>query len=96
VAHHLAQIKYRALVAPIDDPRIAEFVVQLDPITRSPRNRPALSGGLQSSSGNATDIAYNDDPFVHVNMSVWESSTHCAITSTAPSTQRPQGPRQMV
>jgi Domain of unknown function (DUF3291) len=28
---------------------------------------------LQSGSGNATDIAYNDDPFVIVNMSVWES-----------------------
>jgi hypothetical protein len=28
---------------------------------------------LQSESGNATDIAYNDDKFVIVNMSVWES-----------------------
>jgi hypothetical protein len=28
---------------------------------------------LQSSSGNATDIAYNDDPFVIVNMSLWDS-----------------------
>jgi len=28
---------------------------------------------LQSESGNATDIAYNDDPSIMVNMSVWES-----------------------
>ncbi len=28
---------------------------------------------LKSESGNATDIACDDDPFVIVNMSVWES-----------------------
>src|SRR5262249_25518153 len=28
---------------------------------------------LQSDSGNATEIAWSDDPFIIVNMSVWES-----------------------
>jgi Domain of unknown function (DUF3291) len=34
---------------------------------------PLMRWRLQSESGNATDIAYNVDPFVIVNMSVWES-----------------------
>lgn len=28
---------------------------------------------LQSDQGNATDLIYSDDPFIIVNMSVWES-----------------------
>ena len=68
MAYHLAQINVGRLIAPIDDPRIAEFVSQLDPI-----NAPGFVWRLQSTSGNATDIAYNDDPFMIVNMSVWES-----------------------
>jgi Domain of unknown function (DUF3291) len=73
VAHHLAQINIGRLVAPIDDPRIAEFLEQLDPINALAEKSPGFVWRLQSSSGNATDIAYNDDPFVHINMSVWES-----------------------
>jgi len=71
--HHLAQINIGRLIAPIDDPRIAEFVAQLDPINALADAAPGFVWRLQSDSGNATDIAYNDDPFVIVNMSVWES-----------------------
>ncbi len=61
------------MIAPVDDPRIAEFVAQLDPINALADSAPGFVWRLQSASGNATDVAYNDDPFVHVNMSVWES-----------------------
>jgi heme-degrading monooxygenase HmoA len=71
--YHLAQINIGRLVAPIDDPLIAEFVAQLDSVNALAENAPGFVWRLQSSSGNATDIAYNDDPFVIVNMSVWES-----------------------
>src|SRR2546429_3938611 len=71
--HQLAQINIARLIAPIDDPRIAEFVNQLDPINRLAEESPGFVWRLQSESGNATDIAYNDDPFIIVNMSVWES-----------------------
>jgi hypothetical protein len=71
--YHLAQINIGRLVAPIDDPKIAEFVAQLEPINALADQAPGFIWRLQSSSGNATDIAYNDDPFVIVNMSVWES-----------------------
>ena len=71
--YHLAQINIARLIAPIDDPKIAEFVAQLEPINAAADKAPGFVWRLQSSSGNATDIAYNDDPFVIVNMSVWES-----------------------
>lgn len=70
---HLAQINIGRLIAPIDDPKIAEFVAQLEPINALADSAPGFVWRLQSDSGNATDVAYNDDPFVIVNMSVWES-----------------------
>ena len=71
--HHLAQINIARLIAPLDDPRLADFVAQLDPINALAERSPGFVWRLKSDSGNATDIAYNDDPFVVVNMSVWES-----------------------
>ena len=73
MVHHLAQINIGRLIAPIDDPRIAEFVAQLAPINAVADKAPGFVWRLQSESGNATDIAYNDDPSIMVNMSVWES-----------------------
>jgi len=70
---HLAQINIGRLIAPIDDPKIAGFVAELNPINALADAAPGFVWRLQSSSGNATDIVYNDDPFVLVNMSVWES-----------------------
>jgi Domain of unknown function (DUF3291) len=71
--YHLAQINIGRLVAPLDDPKIAEFIAQLEPINALADSAPGFVWRLKSESGNATDIAYNDDPFVIVNMSVWES-----------------------
>ena len=71
--YYLAQINIGRLVAPLDDPKIAEFVAQLEPINALADSAPGFVWRLQSESGNATDIAYNDDPLVIVNMSVWES-----------------------
>ena len=70
---HLAQINIARLVAPLDDPRIADFVAQLDPVNALAESSPGFVWRLKSESGNATDVAYSDDPFVIVNMSVWES-----------------------
>lgn len=71
--HHIAQINIGRLVAPIDDPRIAEFVAQLDPINALADASPGFVWRLQSASGNASDIPYSADPTIMVNMSVWES-----------------------
>ena len=52
---------------------MAEFVALLDPVNALADAAPGFVWRLQSSSGNATDVVYSDDPFVIVNMSVWES-----------------------
>lgn len=70
---HLAQINIGRLVAPIDDPRLEGFVSQLDPVNKLAEESPGFVWRLQSESGNATDVPYNDDPTLLVNMSVWES-----------------------
>jgi len=73
MTYHLAQINIARLIAPLDDPKIAEFVAELEPINALADKAPGFLWRLQSESGNATDIAYCDDPFIIVNMSVWES-----------------------
>jgi hypothetical protein len=81
--YHLAQINVGRLIAPVDDPKIAEFVAGLAPINALADRAPGFVWRLQSDSQNATDIAYNDDPFMMVNMSVWQSIEACAISPTA-------------
>jgi hypothetical protein len=71
--YHLAQINVARLIAPLDDPRVADFVSQLEPINALADQAPGFVWRLQSNSGNATDIVYSDDPFIIVNMSVWTS-----------------------
>ena len=73
MTYHLAQINIARLIAPIDDPKISQFVAELEPINALADQAPGFLWRLQSESGNATDITYNDDPFIIVNMSVWES-----------------------
>jgi len=73
MTHHLAQINIGRLVAPIDDPRIADFVARLDEINAVADRAPGFVWRLQSESGNATDVPYSEDPSIIVNMSVWES-----------------------
>ena len=73
MTYHLAQINIARLVAPLEDPRIAEFVALLEPINALADEASGFVWRLKSETGNATDIAYNDDPFIIVNMSVWES-----------------------
>jgi hypothetical protein len=70
---YLAQINIARLLAPIDDPKIADFVAQLDEVNSLAEKSPGFVWRLKSDAGNATDIVYSDDPFVIVNMSVWES-----------------------
>ena len=73
MTYHLAQINIGRLIAPIDDPKIAEFVAQLDPINALADKAPGFVWRLQSISGNATDIRYSEDPSIFLNMSLWES-----------------------
>jgi hypothetical protein len=70
---HLAQVNIGRLLAPIDDPLIADFVAQLDAVNALADASPGFIWRLKDESGNATAIPAFDDPRMIINMSVWES-----------------------
>jgi len=67
----LAQINIAKLIAPLDDPQIAEFVAGLAPINELADRSEGFVWRLKSEAGNTT--THSDDPLVIVNMSVWTS-----------------------
>ena len=71
--HQIAQLNVARAVAPLDDPRMADFVNLLDEINRLAERSPGFVWRLQGPSGNATDLEVGDDPLVIVNLTVWES-----------------------
>lgn len=73
MTHHLAQINIARLVAPIDDPRLKDFVDQLDTINALGEAAPGFVWRLKDETNNATSIHVYDDPLIIINMSVWES-----------------------
>ena len=70
---HLAQVNVAVLAAPIDSPRLAEFVARLEPVNALADGWPGFVWRLQTEDGDATAIRAFDDDRVIVNMSVWES-----------------------
>ena len=70
--YHLAQINIARLLAPIDDPLLAEFVAQLAPINALADSSPGFVWRLQTESGDATSIQVYDDNMIIVNLTVWE------------------------
>lgn len=72
-AYHLAQINIARMLAPIDDPIMAEFVAQLAPVNALAENSPGFVWRLQTESGDATSLKVYDDALIIVNLTVWES-----------------------
>src|SRR5215208_3797659 len=70
---HIAQINIARMLAPIDDPVMTDFVVQLPPINALADHSPGFVWRLQSESGDATSIKVYDDEFIIVNLTVWEN-----------------------
>jgi GNAT superfamily N-acetyltransferase len=70
---HIAQINIGTMVAPTDDPAVAEFMDNLERINAVADAAPGFVWRLQTESGNATEIQIFPDPLTLVNMSVWES-----------------------
>src|SRR6185369_7381351 len=70
--YHLAQINIARMLAPIDDPIMAEFVAQLAPVNALADQSPGFVWRLQTESGDATSIRIYDDEMIAINMSVWE------------------------
>jgi Domain of unknown function (DUF3291) len=71
---HLAQINVGRLLHPITDPRIADFVNNLDAINALAESSPGFVWRLKDDgSNNATAISAYEDPTILMNMSVWRS-----------------------
>jgi len=70
---HIAQFNTARALAPLDDPRLAEFVARLDEINALAERSPGFVWRLQDDSGNATAIRPFADPRRLVNLSLWES-----------------------
>jgi uncharacterized protein DUF3291 len=74
MAWHLAQLNIGRLRAPVDDPALADFVANLDPINALADATPGFVWRLQTEDGNATAIRpFPGDDLMAINMSVWES-----------------------
>jgi hypothetical protein len=71
--HQLAQLNVARMVAPIDDPKMADFVAWLDVINRHAERSTGFVWRLHDQSGNATGLPVTDDPSVIANLTVWRS-----------------------
>jgi len=72
-AYHLAQYNVAKLVATLDDPRLADFIANLDRINQLGDRSPGFVWRHQNSDGNSTGTRVGDDPLVVINFTVWES-----------------------
>lgn len=70
---HLAQLNVAHLRAPIDDPLVAEFVANLEPVNALAEASPGFVWRLQDDAGDATSIKAFDDDLIIVNLTVWTS-----------------------
>ncbi|WP_330179866.1 DUF3291 domain-containing protein [Nocardia sp. NBC_01503] len=72
---HLALFNIGRMVAPKDDPRVAEFYAELDRINAIADDSPGFVWRLvDEDSNDATSVRpYENEPDMLVNLSVWES-----------------------
>jgi hypothetical protein len=74
VPQHLAQLNIGRLRHETDDPRMADFMNNLERINALAERSPGFVWRYTDATGNATDTRpYDGDPRMAVNMSVWES-----------------------
>jgi hypothetical protein len=71
---HLAELNIARLKHPLDDPRVADFVNNLDRVNGIADKMPGFVWRLKDDGGNATAIRISDDPLTIVNLTVWESA----------------------
>ena len=74
--HHLAELNVGRLVADTDDPRVAEFMANLDRVNGMGKRMPGfvwmMEGSGEPGTGN-TETKIDGDPRYVANLTVWES-----------------------
>ncbi len=72
---HLAELNVGRLIAPTDDPRVAEFMDNLDRINGLGKRMPGfvwmMEGSGEPGTGN-TDVKLDGDPQFVANLTVWQ------------------------
>ena len=75
-AMHLAELNVGRLLAPTDDPRVAEFMAALDRVNGMGKRMPGfvwmMEGSGEPGTGN-TEAKIDGDPQFVSNLTVWES-----------------------
>lgn len=73
---HLAELNIGRLVAPTDDPLVAEFMANLDRVNGLGKRMPGfvwmMEGSGEPGTGN-TENAIGEDPQFVANLTVWEN-----------------------
>ena len=72
-AQHLAQLNIGRFRYPTDDPRMADFMNNLDLVNGLAERSKGFVWRLKDESNNATNFRPFDDPNMAVNLSVWEN-----------------------
>lgn len=71
--YHIAQVNIARMLAPLDDPIMADFVNNLDRINAAADTAPGFVWRLQTDDGDATALRVFEDNMLIVNLSVWET-----------------------
>jgi len=71
--YQLAQLNIGRPLYDLDDPRMAEFMDNLDRINTLAENHPGFVWRLVGENGNATEFHVFDDPQLISNLTVWDS-----------------------
>lgn len=72
-ARHLAQFNIARIRYPLDDPRIAEFVDNVERVNGLAEKIDGFVWRLQDESGHAMNMTVYDDPSILPNLAVWEN-----------------------
>lgn len=70
--HHLAELNVGRLIAPVDDPRVAEFIGALDRINGLGKRMPGFVWIMEGEGAGNTDAAIDGDAQYVPNLTVWE------------------------
>ena len=70
---HLAEFNIARIKYPLDDPRMREFVDNVDRVNKLADKLPGFVWRLQDESGHAMGMRVYDDPAILPNLTVWES-----------------------
>jgi hypothetical protein len=71
--HHLAQFNIARIRYPLDDPRMAEFVDNVDRVNKLAEKIEGFVWRLQDDSGHAMDMRVYDDPAILPNLTLWKT-----------------------